>query len=178
MSTIWTPGGADPTRIDVRVDPREQRMVGVARHGNVPFDVPYISEIAENLWQGGCANGLVLPDEIVHVVSLYPWESYSYRHELHSRLEVVMYDSDDQGYELVNALAAWVNACRQDGPTLVHCQAGLNRSSLVAGRALMLSGLSGREAVALLREKRSPACLCNRSFESYLLTLDQLEEAA
>jgi len=61
-----------------------------------------------------------------------------------------------------------VNACREDGPTLVHCQAGLNRSSLVAARALVLGGMTADDAIALIREKRSPACLCNPAFERWL----------
>jgi protein-tyrosine phosphatase len=177
MSSIWTPG-SDPTRIDISFDPREQRMDGIAVHGNTPFNVPYVSQITDDLWTGGCTNGLILPDEIAHVVSLYPWESYTVRHEVRSVLSVVMYDSNDQGFAQVDAIAAWVNVCRADGPTLVHCQAGLNRSGLVAARALMLGGMSGVEAVALLREKRSPAVLCNKTFESWLTTKGVLEAAA
>lgn len=166
----------DPTRIDIwtpekaaSTDPRLHRMEGVAYHGNTPFSVPFISEIADNLWQGGCADGLVLPAEIVHVVSLYPWEEYRPSVELRSVLSVRMYDSEDQAFHQVDAIASWVNVCRADGPTLVHCQAGLNRSSLVAARALILEGMTAAAAVALIREKRSPACLCNKAFESWLI---------
>lgn len=164
MSTV------DPTRIDIDFDPTEQRMSGVAFHGNTPFDVPYISEIVPGLWQGGCRDGLVLPEHIKHVVSLYPWESYSHEHDLDSAINVRMYDSVEQGFEQVDALAAWVNVCRSNAPTLVHCQAGLNRSSLVAARALILGGTVPSFAIALLREKRSPACLCNPAFEEWLLS--------
>lgn len=122
---------SDPTRIEIRFDPQVARMTGRAYHGNTPFDVPFISEIAPNLWQGGCETGLVLPDFVEHVVSLYPWESYTVNHNLSSRLEVRMYDSTDQEFDQVDGLAFWVNLCRQTGPVLVHCQAGLNRSSLV-----------------------------------------------
>lgn len=176
--SLWLPPDADPTRIEISFDPREQRMVGIATHGNTPFDVPYISQVTDDLWQGGCTDGLILPDEIAHVVSLYPWERYTVKHDVRSVLSVVMYDSNDQGYEQVDAIAAWVNACRKDGPTLVHCQAGLNRSSLVAARALMLDGMTAIDAIALLREKRSPACLCNRSFEAHLRSLDDLPRVA
>lgn len=168
-SGLWLPGGDDPTRIALNLDPREQRMDGIAVHGNTPFNVPYVSEITDNLWTGGCTNGLVLPDVIAHLVSLYPWEQYTVQHDVRSALSVVMYDSEDQGFAQVDAIAAWVNVCRKDGPTLVHCQAGLNRSGLVAARALMLGGMTGAEAVALLREKRSPAVLCNKSFETWLV---------
>ena len=168
MAEIWTPASADHTRIDIRFDPREQRMDGVAVHGNTPFNVPFVSQITDDLWTGGCTDGLVLPSEIAHVISLYPWEAYTIQHEVRSVLSVRMYDSADQGFAQVDAIAAWVNICRKDGPTLVHCQAGLNRSGLVAARALTLDGWDATAAIALLRAKRSPAVLCNRTFESWL----------
>jgi hypothetical protein len=107
----------DPTKIDIRFDPREQHMEGTTMHGNKYFDVPFISEVTENLWQGGCANGLVLPDHIQHLVSLYPWEAYTVKHELKSYLMVKMYDSEDQAFDQVDGIAAWVNCCRADGVT-------------------------------------------------------------
>ena len=162
-------GAIDPTAIDLAVDPQRQRLVGVSAHGLLPFDVPYVSEVASNLWLGGCQDDLVLPRFIRHLVSLYPWEKYTVKHDLGSRLEVRMYDSVEQGFAQVDAIAAWVNGCRADGPTLVHCQAGLNRSSLVVGRALVLGGMPPRAAIDLIREKRSPVCLCNPSFEKWLL---------
>lgn len=146
-------------------------MRGVARHGNTPFDVPFISEIEPGFWQGGCQDGLVLPTEIVHVVSLYPWEQYRPHSDIRSFLSVAMYDSLDQGLDQIDAIAAWVNAARKDGPTLVHCQAGLNRSGLVAARALMLEGATADEAITKLREQRSPAVLCNTAFEDWLASL-------
>jgi protein-tyrosine phosphatase len=154
-------------------------MRGYATHGNTPFDVPYVSEIGFNLWQGGCEYGLVLPENIVHLVSLYVWEAYTIKHEMRSTSYIRMYDSLDQSTSQIDGIARWVNTCREDGPTLVHCQAGLNRSSLVAARALMFVGpmglegdaLTGRQAVDHIRETRSPACLCNRAFEQHLLSL-------
>ena len=161
---------SDPTAIEIDFDPRQQRMEGVARHGMTPFDVPFISEITPTMWQGGCQDGLVLPDFITHVVSLYPWEKYTITSgaELH---EFKMYDSLDQSYELVDEIATAVNTFAAQGVVLVHCQAGLNRSSLIACRALMLQGMSADDAIALIREKRSPACLCNPAFETFLRSL-------
>src|ERR1044072_9418200 len=129
---------SDPTAIDIDFDPRERRMRGVAIHGDTPFDVPFISEITDNLWQGGCEDGLVMPRFIRNVVTLYPWESYRIEHELDSYMTVVMYDSEEQGFEQVDPIASWVNVCRKNGPTSVSCQAGLNRSSPVVARALVL----------------------------------------
>jgi protein-tyrosine phosphatase len=159
---------ADPTAIEIRFDPLTQRMKGTAVHGNTPFDVPFISEINGNLWIGGCEDRLILPKHIQHVVSLYPWEQYRIKapHEIRSVLMVWMLDaSGDVDMTRVKRVAHWVNECREDGPTLVHCQAGLNRSSLVTATALVLDGYSPTEAIALLRERRSPAVLCNKDFE-------------
>jgi protein-tyrosine phosphatase len=167
VGQIIVPG--DPTRIDINFDPTHRRMSGVARHGMVPFDVPFISHIEGNLWQGGCTNGLVLPKNIEHVISLYPWEQYQFTHELKSYSLNWLYDADEKPPKIVHAIAEWVAYCIADGPTLLHCQAGLNRSSLVAVLALMLDGWDARGAINLLRNQRSPAVLCNPSFENYLL---------
>lgn len=162
-------GEIDPTRVDLAVDPQRKRLVGVSAHGLLPFDVPFISEVAPNLWLGGCQDDLVLPRFLRHLVSLYPWERYTIEHDLGSRLEVRMYDSVAQSFGQVDAIALWVNDCRANGPTLVHCQAGLNRSSLVVARALILGGMPPRTAIEQIRRKRSPVCLCNPSFETWLL---------
>jgi len=158
----------DPTKIDIEFDPLRQRMVGISAHGLKPFDVPFISEIVTDLWVGGCEDGLILPEFFDNLISVYPWEAYTVNHELESSLAVRMYDSIDQAFHQVDAVAMWVNECRAAGPTLVHCQAGLNRSSLVIARALILSGMSGAAAITLIRERRSPVCLSNPSFERWL----------
>lgn len=165
---------ADPTRIELNpddlLDPRIARMRGTTYHRGIYFDVPFVSEVAENLWMGGCTDGLILPDEIRNLVSLYPWERYTVHHELQSVLTVRMYDSLDQGLAQVDGIARWVNASREQYVTLVHCQAGLNRSGLIVARALILGGMEPPDAIALLRDKRSPAVLCNDAFEEWLVS--------
>lgn len=159
----------DPTAIPIEFDPRAQRMKGTAVHGDTPFDVPFISQIDDHLYIGGCTNGLQLPHEIKHVVSLYPWEQYTSHPDLRSALSIVAYDAAVPDAARLEAVACWINTCRLDAPTLVHCQAGLNRSSLVTALALIRSGSTPADAIALLREKRSPAVLCNPAFEQWLL---------
>jgi protein-tyrosine phosphatase len=166
----------DPTKIKLTLDPFKQRLAG-GTHYDVDFDVPYMSHVTGNLWQGGCANGLVLPTNIEHVVSLYPWERYTVGHQLKSMLSVVMYDSVDQAFGQVEAIARWVASCMEDGPTLVHCQAGLNRSGLVAAVTLVLKGMHAPDALDLLRAQRAnpdgtSAVLCNPAFEKHVLTLE------
>lgn len=143
---------------------------GFAYHGNTEFYAPLISHIEGNLWMGGCMHGVRLPDDFEYVVSLYQWERYDLGPNTR-RVEVEMYDSSDDiaDPERVLDLARVVNEFREQGKTLVHCQAGLNRSSLVTALALIESGMEPLDAIALLREKRSPAVLCNRTFESWLL---------
>lgn len=166
----------DPTAIpvDVRgggtVLASDKRISGVAYHGNTPFDCPLITKVTDRLWQGGCEQGLYLPEEIDLIVSLYPWERYELADHQH-RIEVRMYDSADHAVdeEVVNQLAVAINIARTSGHTvLVHCQAGLNRSGLIAARALMLDGMGAEEAIGLLRTQRSPAVLCNPVFDAWL----------
>ena len=67
----------DPTKIKLQtnvkkdLDPTIQRMSGIAYHGQTPFDVPFISHIEGNLWQGGCQNGLILPQFFKHINNLF-----------------------------------------------------------------------------------------------------------
>jgi hypothetical protein len=50
---------------------------------------------------------------------------------------------------------------------LSHCGLGFNRSALVAGLILIELGMSGEDAIALLRAKR-PGALFNEIFADYL----------
>ena len=143
---------------------------GFAREGGKHFKTDLVTQVEGNLWQGGCIEGVSLNGDFKHVISLYPWERFSPGCELDSFMEVRLLDGktvpDEQ--QLV-AVARWINVCREKGPTLVHCQAGLNRSGLVTALALILSGMAPVDAIALLRKSRCPAVLCNKAFESWLL---------
>lgn len=152
----------------MKADFTSHHIEGMAIHGDTPFNVDLISHITGNLWVGGCLPGVSLGDDFRYVVSLYPWEGYEIGANT-ERVEVELYDSStvpDEGqlYEL----AAMVNSRLTHGKTLVHCQAGLNRSNLVAGLALIESGMEPGDAIALLREKRCDAVLCNSHFEDWL----------
>lgn len=164
----------DPTYVDVELDPLTQRMKGIATHGHTPFDVPYISHVVGNIYQGGCSTGLVLPTSIVNVISLYKWERYLLHDGVNNFYEYTMYDSEDgipEPYQL-DGIIEVAEILVDEGPTLIHCQAGLNRSSLVAALLLVRLGYTGRSAIELLRERRSPAVLCNKAFERYVLACD------
>jgi protein-tyrosine phosphatase len=57
----------------------------------------------------------------------------------------------------------------QGHKVLTHCALGFNRSALIVGLILMHLGITGEEAVALLRRKRAGA-LFNPIFATYLCT--------
>lgn len=141
---------------------------GVEREGNTPFRVPLYSQIDGNLWMSGCPVGSV-PEHFKFVVNLFPWGRYTV-HEHQVVTQAQLFDSaqiPDEGVLL--ALARYVNEARKVAPTLVHCQAGLNRSGLVVALALVESGKFADEAIRIVREKRCSAVLCNKAFERWLL---------
>ena len=73
--------------------------------------------------------------------------------------------------DMLHDLAKTVLEMGSVGKTLVHCQAGLNRSGLVMALALMHDGMTAVDAIALLREKRVSDVLFNSTFENWLLEL-------
>lgn len=134
-----------------------------------------ISHITDNLWMGGCIQDTRLPKEFDYVVSMYPWEQYAL-HESTVRFEYQMYDHAEMpDVPTLYAAAGTVLGClRSGGTTLVHCQAGLNRSGLVTGLALVLSGTDPETAITMLRHKRSPSVLCNPVFADWLRDQENL----
>lgn len=154
---------------EVSADLSSQHIEGFAVHGETPFSTPLVSHITGNLWTGGVRHGVRLPDDFRYVVSLHPWERYEFGPETHM-VELELLDSPaplGAGLEIYR-VAGWALGAVHDGKTLIHCQAGLNRSGLVAGLALILGGMTPDDAIALLRERRSDAVLCNRTFERWL----------
>jgi protein-tyrosine phosphatase len=134
------------------------------------FEVPLVTQVEGNLWQGGVWPGVRLPDEFVNVVNLY---GLSYELGLNTtEHKVIMHDSNTQTFERVDLLAQAIVTALDDGPLLVHCQAGLNRSGLLAARVLMLwKDYTAAQAINAVR-RRSPVCLCNESFCNWLHGLD------
>ena len=106
------------------------------------------------------------------IVSLYPWQPYKLTKTQvckEAYLQDILTIPDE---EELYVLARYVNKYKLEGVTLVHCQAGLNRSGLVLALALIEDGMKAVDAISLLRIKRSPAVLCNRFFEEWLLSRD------
>jgi protein-tyrosine phosphatase len=57
--------------------------------------------------------------------------------------------------QTLRAIAELVASCLRSGAVVyMHCQAGMNRSVLVAGRVLMEQGLTAEQAIERVRERR------------------------
>ena len=115
------------------------------------------------------------PGRFDAILNLYVYDDTKYIVPLGTEYEeFTMSDGDEVLDSEVNRLAGTVVAWLMAGKkTLVHCQAGLNRSSLIVARTLMLGqDMTAKDAIALIREKRSPMCLCNDTFRIYLERLD------
>ena len=87
------------------------------------------------------------------------------------------YEDDDsvmsgRTMALVFATARAVAEARENaGKVLVTCAAGLNRSALVAGLAMVIGGVDGPDAVKMIRENR-PGALYNSHFAKLLADLE------
>jgi hypothetical protein len=86
---------------------------------------------------------------VVHRIDDLPW--------------AVVPDSVDG---LANEIAGLVRVGRR---VVITCSSGLNRSGLVAARALIALGHTPADAIDLVREARGPRALSNRAFVRYLL---------
>lgn len=152
-------------------DLTSHHIEGIAVMGNTPFSVPLISRVGEfkfgTLDQGGCKHGLSVHYDVV--ISLYPWENYV-TNTAHTVIEIALLDAAG---EVPAAQVEWAadqlaHFLEMGNNVLVHCQAGLNRSSLVIADFLMRhEGMTADEAIQVVR-RRSPACLCNPDFEAWL----------
>lgn len=131
---------------------------------------PLVSHIRGHLWMGGVIDGVQLPADFRYVVSLHPWDKYRIGRNAERR-EFPLHDANEvPPVAQLLEIAALINRNVALGPTLVHCQAGLNRSGLVTALAMVRTGMPARAAVDLLRERRTPDVLCNTTFETWLLT--------
>lgn len=162
--TILTPDVS--ALLAANADLTTHHIEGIAVHGDTPFKAPLVSHVRGNLWMGGHPWPGVRGFRAV--LNLYPWGP-AYPSDGVEVRPVRMYDAaetPDPGQ--VGALVDWVVERMAEGPVLVHCQAGLNRSGLIAAMVLVREGMASRDAIALLREKRSPAVLCNATFAAWV----------
>ena len=95
-----------------------------------------------------------------------------------NRLLYIYFPIDDAELPDVDKLHAiaqlGASLVAQGHKVLAHCALGCNRSALVVGLILMYLGMTGEEAVALLRRKRAGA-LFNPTFAAYLCSCAVVE---
>lgn len=140
---------------------------------------PY-NEIVPGLFVGGhdyqpdpgtrWPRDVVIGDEFDLVISLY-------RRDLCGPAEGVQHfylkvpDGGLNAQELtdIRTLADWATeAVREGKRVLCRCQAGINRSSLVAAFSLLRLGFEADDAIALIRLNRHPQALFNTHFQQYI----------
>lgn len=139
------------------------------------------TEIIPRLWIGGHDYNTLVdgqwvtvqvdpPSVFDHVVSMFSRDGY----------EPVLGGHDVFKFEDSRDFTDEIKATARDaarrvatehlyGNVMARCQAGLNRSSLVAGLAMILMGYTGEDAVQLIRARRSPWALCNDAYADYLI---------
>lgn len=160
---------------------------------SVPFcDRPW-DEVTPNLWLGGhdcqmtgAPNGDALPgDNFDLIVSLHqrwtqemgpsgPEDVLHPDWQPANGAEVINYtmadaDLDPEHHTALDALAEKIDEALYLGKrVLVRCRAGINRSALVVGLVMLQEGWTADQAIARMREVRSPYVLFNQSFADYL----------
>lgn len=132
------------------------------------YNAPPISHIKGNLYMGECPEG-VLDSRFKAVVNLYPWGHY----RVSAGTESLKYEMMDSAHipddEVLIGIADWAREKMKEGPVLVHCQAGLNRSGLITAIILMMDGMSAEQAIRLIRANRTDVALCNNAFVGWLV---------
>jgi len=72
----------------------------------------------------------------------------------------------------IHDIADWAYREWKSGKkVLIRCQAGLNRSGICTSLMLLKEGYSAKDAIDLIRARRSPHALCNADFVRYLENL-------
>jgi protein-tyrosine phosphatase len=132
------------------------------------------NEIRPGLWMGGHVRAgeepVVVGREFDLVLSLYQRERHGpppgVEHHFAEMPDGPLSEAQIAEVERFALLAA--EAVRAGRSTLVRCHAGLNRSGLVVVQTLVELGLGVPEAIALVRQRRSPWALHNELFVQYL----------
>ena len=131
----------------------------------------YTHSSGGELWMGGFIEDVSLDAEnFNYIFCLYPLGTYEVESDTVVE-QIHAYDSSDQETDIFVSVGEKVAGLVSGGKkVLVHCQAGLNRSGTVSALALINLGFTPKDALALLRDKRSPLVLCNKTFEDFILS--------
>ena len=134
------------------------------------------SEIATGLWMGGTRReetiGVVQPmlgysrdRQFDAVLTLYAWAAPASWGIEERRFGFPDRQVIEEYVPVIHDLADWAHDRWSSGKrVLIRCAGGMNRSGLLVALTLMRSGLTSDEAIALIRDRRHPWALNNRSF--------------
>jgi hypothetical protein len=144
----------------------------------VPFCTERWSEIIPNLFVGGHDydhGGGWIRDVVVHsefdvVISLYERQGCGPAPDVdHYYLRIPDGGLTHVDLGKVRELAeVGAGALREGKRTLVRCQAGLNRSALLAAFILLRRGVPADDAIELIRRRRGSWALHNQAFLEYI----------
>ena len=143
------------------------------------------SEILEGLWIGGTDDNDIYDQLAKPMIQREHFDTvftaYSYANPVDwfvKEIRYGFYDSHVEGEagfnpEELDDIASMAYADWKKGKkVLFRCKAGLNRSSLCAALVLIKAGYTADDAIALIRKKRSKYALFNKTFVTYLQSLD------
>jgi len=105
-----------------------------------------------------------------HILNLYPWMKYEVPEGVDYK-ELRMLDSHHIDTAFIDSAMEWLQAAfdADDGPILVHCQAGINRSNLTMATFLVTRlGWDPAGVIDHIRQMRCATALCNPAFEDYV----------
>jgi protein-tyrosine phosphatase len=141
------------------------------------------SQVLPGLWQGGThrndelGNGNQRRITKDNFDAVYTMSAFT--NPAHRGVKEVRFAINDAGMEDFNpqedlyplVLMAH-NDWKSGRKVLIRCQAGWNRSGLLMALVLIREGYEAKEAIRLIRNKRSPHALCNDKFVSWLESVD------
>ena len=152
------------------------------------YGSPLWSEILPGLWQGGThetdtiheTGGSVFHpskedfDTVISLAALSNGAGWGVK-----ELRFAFFDGDMSDFNPEKDLKFLVDHAHADWKVgkrvLIRCQAGWNRSGLVMALVLIKEGYEPQAAINLIRERRVPEALSNRTFEQWLLNKANLQ---
>ena len=141
-------------------------------------------QVSKNLWVGGLPTDHAAVDKNFDVLVLaakqfqdvFPVHKFPNTKVIHAPME----DAKPSQAEKAIALKAGLEVLehnRNGKKVLVTCAAGVNRSALIAGLAMVIGGVEAEKAIKRIRTRRHPASgatpLFNKHFVKVLKDVDE-----
>lgn len=147
------------------------------------------SEILPNLFISGTLDedvvqrgkstlSLAQPAPFDSVVCMYGHANPIGYYVREQRFGIADAELDEESKPEIRQLAQWLHSEWKMGKRVAaKCQAGWNRSGLIAALVLLQEGFTSDDAISLIRQKRSPNALCNPHFVAFIREVYEQEFA-